>query len=78
MNDYRVYRADSLYTPCGMNSIVLITSNQREAELVFNHTEPGLDAWNKPDARYGVLLSKWSALANNYLPLKFKHNGESK
>jgi hypothetical protein len=78
MNDYRVDRADSLYTPCGMNSIVLITSNQREAELVFNHTKPGLNAWNKPDPRYGVLLSKWSALANNYLPLKFKHNGESK
>jgi hypothetical protein len=53
---------------------VLITSNQREAELVFNHTKPGLNAWNKPDPRYGVLLSKWSALANNYLPLKFKLN----
>lgn len=74
MNDYRVDRADSLYTPCGMNSIVLITSSKREAELVFNHTEPGLTAWNQPDPHYGVLLSKWCAIANNYLPLKFKRN----
>jgi hypothetical protein len=57
-----------------MNSIVLITDNKREAQLVFDHTQTGLTPWNKPDPKYGVLLSEWSSLANNYLPLKFKHN----
>jgi len=75
MNTYRVDRADSLYTPCGMCSIVVITDSRREALQVFNRTEPGKDKWNQPNPAYGVLLSEWSALANNYLPVKFKHNG---
>jgi hypothetical protein len=59
-----------------MASIVLLTDNKREAKQVFEHTQPGRTAWNKPDAQYGVLLSEWSALSNSYLPIKFKRNEE--
>jgi len=71
---YRVDRAESLYTPCGMGSIVLLTHNKREAQQVFARTEPGRDKWNRPDPRYGVLLSETSSLSGDYQPVKFKRN----
>ncbi len=45
--------------PCGMNSIKYLGGNEREAAKDFEATETGRDAWNQPNASYGVVLSVW-------------------
>ncbi len=66
MNTYRVDRAMSLVTPCGMNSILYIGDSAYEAAKVYNYADPGKDAWNQPNAAYGVILSVWNPDANDY------------
>ena len=66
MNKYRVDRADRGVTPCGMNSILYIGDNSRQALLVFRNATTGKDAWNQPNPEYGVILSEWSDKHNEY------------
>lgn len=61
--EYRVDRAEGRRVPCGMNSIRYIGNSLREAEKVFAATEPGKDMWDKDNASYGVILSRWSGMA---------------
>ncbi len=66
MNEYRVDRANSLQVPCGANSIVYIGDSFEDARYVYNQTDPGKDAWNQPNATYGVLLSVWNPDTHDY------------
>ena len=67
MNTYRVDRADSLHTPCGMNSILYIGDSPDDAAQVYTYADPGKDAWNQPNRAYGVIMSVWSASARAYI-----------
>ena len=60
MSQYRVDRVDSRTVPCGMNSILYLGDNWNAAMRVFSKAETGLDAWNQPNSRYGVILSVWN------------------
>lgn len=66
MNNYRVDRAMSLTVPCGMKSILYIGDSLNDALKVYTYADPGKDAWNQPNAAYGVILSVWNASANDY------------
>jgi hypothetical protein len=66
MNTYRVDRADSLQSPCGMNSLLYIGDNIDEAVKVYTYHDPGKDSWNVPNSAYGIILSVWNAGANEY------------
>ena len=66
MNTYRVDRANSLQTPCGMNSLLYIGDSLDEAVKVYSYMDPGKDWWNVPNSAYGVILSVWNADANEY------------
>ena len=59
-NEYRVDVASCKATPCGMNSIKYIGSSFSKAEKAFRDAETGKDAWNQPNAAYGVILSVWN------------------
>ena len=59
MNKFRVDRANKLSVPCGMTSIKYIGDSLMEAGKVYNSTYLGYDAWGKPNAEYGVILSEW-------------------
>jgi len=72
MNKYRVDRADSLRTPCGMNSILYIGDSSDDAVQVYNHVDPGKDCWNQPNRAYGVILSVWSDGARDYIVKRSK------
>lgn len=72
MNDYRVDRADSKRTPCGMNSIMWIGNSEHQARVAFEMTEPGKDAWGKESATYGVILSRWSYAEGDYIVIASK------
>ncbi len=67
MNTYRVDRAISPVTPCGMNSIRYIGDSFKHAKQMFDFLQPGLDAWNQPNAAYGLILSVWSPERNDYI-----------
>jgi hypothetical protein len=66
-NKYRVDRTDSLRVPCGMNSIVYIGARKGQASEAFSRAVPGLDAWNKPNPAYGVVLSVWDEQKQDYI-----------
>lgn len=55
---FRVDRTDGP-TPCGTNSIVYIGASPKAAHKAYHATNPGLDTWNQPNPKYGVLLSRW-------------------
>ena len=60
MPNFRVDRNDSkTSTPCGMNSILYLGDNRRDAQQVFDCAQPGFNHWNEPDKRYGVTLARW-------------------
>ena len=63
MSDPCLYRVDRSTaadpTPCGMNAIRHLSSSESEARRAFHYFSPGLDAWDQPDSRYGVHLSRW-------------------
>lgn len=55
---YRVDRSMSPSdVPVGMNSIKYYGTSLKEAQKVYNATEPGKDDWNQPNPAYGVILS---------------------
>ncbi len=56
---YRVDRARHKVTPCGMNSIVYIGDNRKQAQEAFEQAEIGLNEWNQPNSQFGVVLSVW-------------------
>lgn len=58
-NKYRVDRAIGRVVPVGMNSIRYIGDSLKQASQVYCQTRPGFTAWDEPDPRYGVLMSKW-------------------
>ena len=60
MNKYRVDRANNLSVPCGMTSVRYIGDNYRNANNVYNALCSGIDAWDKPNETYGVVLSIWN------------------
>lgn len=71
--DYRVDRTDNLKkTPIGMNSIIFIGNNLAAAKRAFNSAKTGINAWDKPDASYGVILSKWNSDKNSYIVIDAK------
>lgn len=72
MNEWRVDRTDDKRAPCGMNSIRYIGESRFEAELVYLSLRTGLDHWDRPNDKYGVLLSRWSISRNDYVAVKFK------
>ncbi len=72
MNNYRVDRVEPLEQPIGMNSILYIGDSFRKATRVFEHSEGGFDAWNKPNPAYGVGLFQWSNSKREYEILKIK------
>lgn len=66
-NKYRVDRNDSYdNVPCGMNSILYIGDSLPQAVKAYNAVNPGIDAWNVPNPAYGVTLSKWNDVKNDY------------
>lgn len=67
MNKYRVDRANSLCVPCGMNSICYIGDSWDEARKVYTYLDTGKDAWNQPNPAYGVVLSVWNEVKNDYV-----------
>jgi hypothetical protein len=72
-NDYRVDRTDDKNrVPCGMNSIVFIGERKGQARNAFIATEPGKDAWGKPNENYGVVLSCWDASKRDYVIIDTK------
>ena len=60
MSQYRVDRVDSRTVPCGMNSILYLGDSWAAARKVYANAATGLDAWNQPNSRYGVILSVWN------------------
>jgi hypothetical protein len=72
MNTIRVDTSNVKRTPCGMNSIRYIGDNMESARRAFNHSAIGYDAWGKPNADYGIILSKWSPSKNDYVVIDSK------
>lgn len=68
MNAYRVDRMRRGLVPCGMNSIRYLGDSLREADRTYDLLVPGFDAWDQPDASYGVVLSRWDG--NDYVPIR--------
>lgn len=66
MNLYRVDRADSPVTPCGMNSILYMGDSFPQALRAFNAYKPGFNSWDQPSPDHGVLLSAWNQTTNLY------------
>ena len=64
---YRVDRAISARTPCGMNSIRCMTGNWSEARRVYEALTPGRDMCEQPNAAYGVILSVWDDTKRDYI-----------
>lgn len=50
---------DPALVPVGMNSIKYLGNSFRDAEKAYHKAETGKDAWNHPNATYGVVLSVW-------------------
>lgn len=71
-NEWRVDRSEGQYAPCGMNSIRYIGENRAKANQMFLALLPGFDAWNHPDPKYGVVLSRWDAVKCEYAPMGWK------
>jgi len=69
---YRVDRVDTLTAPCGMNSLLYLGGNKREATQVMLDAEIKRDAWNKPNDRYGVVLFEWYDLGKRYVPVSWR------
>ena len=71
-NEWRVDRADGAYAPCGMNSIRSLEESERKARRVFDSLVPGFDAWDQPDSKYGVVLSRWNPSKCEYVAVAVK------
>lgn len=69
---YRVDKSDSMVVPVGMNSIICITNNYQQVLAAFKRATVGLDMWNQPNPRYGVLLSQWDESKGDYKILAHK------
>lgn len=67
MNKYRVDRASSKRTPCGMVSALYIGDDWAEARRIYDAADTGLDPWGEPNAAYGVLVSVWNERARDYV-----------
>ena len=67
MNKYRVDRVNSLRVPCGMNSIRYVGDSWGDARKVYDYLDTGKDAWNRPNPAYGVVLSVWNEVKNDYV-----------
>jgi len=72
MNKYRVDRSDTPRTPCGMNSIVYLGDSWLYAEAMYKNTATGLDTWDKPNPKFGVVLSVWDEKAQDHKVLMTK------
>ena len=66
-NQYRVDVVNNRSVPCGMNSIRYIGNNWPKAKAYFYRTDMCRDAWGKPNASYGVILSVWSDEKRDYI-----------
>jgi hypothetical protein len=75
MNKYRIDRADSQVTPCGMNSIIYIGDKASRARDCFYREHGGLDPWGKSNPQYGLLFSKWNG--TDYVCIGFKDSLQS-
>ena len=64
---FRVDVAKKRVVPCGMTSIRYMGDNFKEAKSVFHAIQPGIDAWDRPDDNYGVILSEWNCLISDYV-----------
>lgn len=65
--NFRVDRVNSMRVPCGMNSIIHISNNWKQARKAFNSSIPGIDKWDKPNTTYGVVLSVWDDNKRDYV-----------
>ncbi len=64
---YRVDRVTNAQTPCGMNSIRYIGDSWKVARALFERIPTGFDAWDQPNAAYGVILSVWDDNKRDYV-----------
>ncbi len=66
-NRYRVDRVPqgTVEPPCGMTSIVAISSEEKRVHKEFQSATLGVDAWGQPNPTYGVILSQWDG--NRYV-----------
>ena len=71
-NIYRVDRNDELRVPCGMMSILFMGNSLQAARNSFARHAPGFDFWGKPNAAYGVILSRWNESARDYVVIESK------
>lgn len=73
-NEWRVDRAaaPSSVLLCGMNSIRHLGESEADAQAAFDALEPGLDVWDQPNPRFGVVLSRWSEVETCFVPAQFK------
>jgi hypothetical protein len=58
--------------PVGMNSLKYLGDNWDKACGAFFVTPPGINAWNRPDESYGVILSIWDESKRDYVVKKQK------
>ena len=72
MNTFRVDTNNAKAAPCGMNAIRYIGDSASAARRAFDNATIGIDAWGKPDASYGIVLTKWSQKENDYLVIDSK------
>ena len=69
---YRVVRADTLAEPVGMASIIYLGDSKRQATQALLDAELGLDKWEQPNDRYGVVLFEWYDLGKRYVPVSWR------
>jgi len=66
-NKYRVDRVTNAAVPYGMNSIRYLGDDWNVARALFERIPTGLDAWDQPNAAYGVVLSVWDETKRDYV-----------
>ena len=63
----RVDRVKQRQVPCGTNSIRYLGGDFREAKRIFDELHVGVDTWDQPNCNYGVILSVWNPVTNEYV-----------
>jgi hypothetical protein len=68
LTQYRVDRSDSaVVVPVGMNSVRYVGKSWREARKAYERIAPGFDVWDRPNKRFGVILSVWDQTKQRYV-----------
>lgn len=75
MSRYRVdHNSSQTSTPVGMNSIVYLGDDIRQARVTFVTAKAGIDHWGQPNQNYGVTLAEWrgQSLTGEYVVIDKK------